>query len=451
MRGQPLRLLLALTVASATPLAGAQTGGHYDLSLRVERETFLPDGSEIVRLEMSNPGPAEVSSRVVATECREFEPGLLFLTAFTIEAGFEGACEQLPDDGCVNFTGTNYDMSRFRLGPAPADGEASCLLKLRPRADEDIRSPEPVAISFEDANMTLPGGGQATDPNPANDAASLSLGRTGPLVPCEGCEGLEILSLPASGIWRNPEASGTGLMLQVQNGLMMGAYFGYGADGKALWYMFNGRLEPAPGAPDTLRVTAPLERLENGACLGCEYRAPQIFRDVGIITLEFDQRSYGWFSIDGGIRTAIVPLIAGVETSTIRPGSVASEYAAPDLSGNWVLAVHDAAAPQANSLTARTVRLTKRLGLHYSIETFAADFVVSAIGSIACGIPYVGPGEPEPPPRCHITLDQEILGVAPAQTWEVLPLPYANIGDNRVISVHPASGIRVEFFRLDYD
>lgn len=135
----------------------------------------------------------------------------------------------------------------------------------------------------------------------------------GPELPCVDCPEFQILEpYPAGGIWYNPEQSGTGFILQVQDGQLAGFYFLYDEDGRATWHLIVGTLEPDEDGDAQWVVEAELETLEGGACLNCPFQPPVVLEPAGTIRLEFVYRNYGRFSVDDGPVQNIVPLIYGV-------------------------------------------------------------------------------------------------------------------------------------------
>jgi hypothetical protein len=68
----------------------------------------------------------------------------------------------------------------------------------------------------------------------------------GPYVPCAGisCEDPLYKPWPETGSWYNPEQSGSGLTVEIQNGVLLAYYFGYDDEGNPEWLMLSGPLEP---------------------------------------------------------------------------------------------------------------------------------------------------------------------------------------------------------------
>lgn len=271
-------------------------------------------------------------------------------------------------------------------------------------------------------------------------------------VPCAECDETRIGAAPASGMWRNPESSGTGFMFQIQGTLLLGTYFGYDATGRPIWYMFNGQLQRDEAPPYALRVSTVLERLEGGTCLGCPYTAPTIVRDVGSISLVFTQRSYGTFSINGSEPAGITPLVLGILVG--RDFEPTFQYLYPDMGGAWSVAIDDPAIAGFWGRQGDVVQIgSKRILRNDSGEVYRTNHSIdrydgtgpdiAGVGGIACVL-IVGRLE------CSITYNTVYPGQVFPETL-TFPVASANLTDNRIVAVHPDRGIRIEMLRIDYD
>ena len=76
---------------------------------------------------------------------------------------------------------------------------------------------------------------------------------------------------PYTGLWWNPDESGTGYNLQVQHGVMVVTMFSYTSAGDPTWYYVPGRLAAA-GTGVTMSST--LDRYRGGQCASCTYMHP---------------------------------------------------------------------------------------------------------------------------------------------------------------------------------
>ncbi|WP_419482890.1 hypothetical protein [Dokdonella sp.] len=285
----------------------------------------------------------------------------------------------------------------------------------------------------------------------------------GPDVPCTGidCEQVALFDMPASGFWGNPQEVGIGIHMYVQNEVMFGMYYGYAPTGAPVWYLFTARLQRADDSPGLLRAEATLEEYRNGSCIGCAPAAPEQAGLPGHISLVFDQRNHGIYRIDGGEAIHIVPLhansaVAGEFRDTMR-------YALPDPEGAWVLtfkaesgagAWFERVGSISGVFGSREVRDAQGGHEPHAIDwTFASvsSGEVFPIGRLFCTT-Y---GEGSPPSTIDLECGLELeypSGMFPEFDGGVrFPLPYANIGDGRIVSKDPVSGIRLEAFRIGYD
>ncbi len=86
---------------------------------------------------------------------------------------------------------------------------------------------------------------------------------------------------PENGWWWNPQESGRGFNLEVQNGTVFLATFIYNDAGNAVWYSGSGVLQ----ADNT--VTINLSEFANGQCVQCTYQAPALVGTIETATLRF--------------------------------------------------------------------------------------------------------------------------------------------------------------------
>jgi hypothetical protein len=181
-------------------------GSFSDQALQVRPAPQPGDGADRVtyRIWMRNLDHRAVAARDVTTACAEFGGGFFGPTAFVIENDFPGACASSDNrEACLNFTGQWFDSRGFRLGPAPAGGEASCLVRLRYPGGRV--EPDHVALYFSDDRVALANGADAFDRGLANDAAGLgqfpaSARRLVPVAPAVPWV-LGVLFLVIAGIW----------------------------------------------------------------------------------------------------------------------------------------------------------------------------------------------------------------------------------------------------------
>jgi len=133
-------------------------------------------------------------------------------------------------------------------------------------------------------------------------------------VPCETCGDRERLPYPESGTWYNPDEPGTGMNLEVQNGTLVGYYYGYDDAGRPEWFQFSGALQPT-SAPELLwTLDTEFTRFENGSCRGCDYVAPDAVATGVTVSLAFPQRELLRVRIGEEAEKTFVPHTFGTNT-----------------------------------------------------------------------------------------------------------------------------------------
>jgi hypothetical protein len=87
---------------------------------------------------------------------------------------------------------------------------------------------------------------------------------------------------PESGWWWNPDESGRGVNLDIQNGTIFLATFIYDDNGAPIWFSGSGVL-------DSNNVASfDLIELANGQCIRCEYQAPDVVDTIERIAIRFN-------------------------------------------------------------------------------------------------------------------------------------------------------------------
>jgi hypothetical protein len=77
--------------------------------------------------------------------------------------------------------------------------------------------------------------------------------------------------MPVTGLWWNPDESGSGYNFQMQHGVMVATMFAYTTDGNPVWYYGVGR---PTSAGTSVTVSGSLDRYRGGQCVSCAYRPP---------------------------------------------------------------------------------------------------------------------------------------------------------------------------------
>lgn len=156
---------------------------------------------------------------------------------------------------------------------------------------------------------------------------------TGPESPCVTCDQLNAKTEPFNGTWYNPDQSGTGMSIDVQNGVVFGIYYGFDAQGQQLWLTFVGDLQPSDEDNVMWTVDTDLSQFNNGNTFNQTYSFPTQTNYQATINLKFTQKNHALFSVNDGEQQNIVPIIFG-EVSSVDFADQTS-YLFPDLDGVW--------------------------------------------------------------------------------------------------------------------
>jgi hypothetical protein len=202
-----------------------------------------------------------------------------------------------------------------------------------------------------------------------------------------------------------------------------------------------------------MRVTANLQRVENGPCLGCAWQAPDYLESPGEAVLEFDQANHATLAINGAEPLSMVPFIAGVGYSRLLPSY--TDYDFPDLDGTWVV-VHAVLQPGGSwAYDSRIGKLSSGGKVDEVVGwslTEGGDYIVL---NIDCRFNRDLPGHDDPHsrdvPDCWLSDAVNLPGGSVGGDRLDFPVPYANIGASRISAVHPEAGVRLTMYRLEYD
>jgi hypothetical protein len=167
-----------------------------DQSLSVEAASVpgvsVAPNQALVRVRLRNHSAVDGVSRDVTTECSEFEGGWFAPGPFTTDTDFPGGCPRSDHfgPGCLNFTGQNFMNYAFRLGPAAAQGESTCLVRLQ--FETAAMRATSVDFYLADDHVLRSDGGVAFDAATTNDATLLGG------VPGAGASGAVTVPLPTA-------------------------------------------------------------------------------------------------------------------------------------------------------------------------------------------------------------------------------------------------------------
>jgi len=179
-----------------------------------------------------------------------------------------------------------------------------------------------------------------------------ALADTGPRVPpCEGCPVAVERPYPRSGFWYDPQRSGTGFTIEMQQGVLSGAYYGFDETGARTWYIFSGALQPSEQPGEYWAVETDLLEFSGGACIDCAHRPnlpPQARHRMRLTVLQRNLISY---SLDGGPEFRLQPLVYGTQMAQLVPEhSDFGLFRAPDDAtfrnrSPWMITVRDHVTP----------------------------------------------------------------------------------------------------------
>lgn len=158
------------------------------------------------------------------------------------------------------------------------------------------------------------------------------LSQQGPIIVCHDCDGLESRPLPVSGSWYNPQQPGSGYQFDIQNGYLLGYYYGYDENGTSVWRIFQNPLVESDEPGVLWEVTASFQKYSGGNVVNEPYQLPTGETTNSEINLKFRFKHYAHVSIDGGETQNIIPINFRVHASREFPES---EQFFPELEGVW--------------------------------------------------------------------------------------------------------------------
>ena len=109
---------------------------------------------------------------------------------------------------------------------------------------------------------------------------------------------------PETGLWWNPNESGTGYNIQVQRGVLVATMYSYTTVGDPVWYLAVG---PLSNAGDGVVAIGTLDKYRGGQCASCMYQKPALIGDDGEITFTFTSPTTAAVQLPGGRVTQIQP------------------------------------------------------------------------------------------------------------------------------------------------
>ena len=142
---------------------------------------------------------------------------------------------------------------------------------------------------------------------------------------------------PAPGLWWNPEESGRGFTIDLQDSIMVVTSYVYTPQGAATWYVSAGTYNAA-----TRTFTATFDANSGGQCLGCAYMRPQgIANAGGPIRIVFDSYTSGQIFFDGGSARIVRQMYGYADRLAMMRGSFSLSFKAGGLViGDWLVFNH---------------------------------------------------------------------------------------------------------------
>lgn len=279
------------------------------------------------------------------------------------------------------------------------------------------------------------------------EAFSLSTAMETSWVPCIGCDSLTQAPYPETGSWYNPDQSGSGLVLEIQNGVLAGSYYGYDINGLPEWYLVNGPMVRSEQAGMQWELETNLQSFKDGNCIGCEYMPPTGPEVGAAIKLEIQQRNFMRVTIGDNPSQYFVPIMYG--SNGYAYFSEQTPYVFPEYGGG------------SSSLdTTYFMFVTKPntdppspwLWESYIMPITAGRLSDQGKLTYYTFIPQGPPGPDVFPSIIECELDQ--TSYQPGCKWVLGPkeyvIPIGNLGDSRIYG-EAEDGSTIEGYRLNYD
>ena len=109
---------------------------------------------------------------------------------------------------------------------------------------------------------------------------------------------------PVTGLWWNPNESGSGYNIEVHHGVMVVTMYSYAAGGDPQWYLVIGNLANAGGG---VAATGTLDKYRGGQCASCMYQMPTMTGNDGAMTITFTSPTTATVHLPAGRVTQIQP------------------------------------------------------------------------------------------------------------------------------------------------
>ena len=265
---------------------------------------------------------------------------------------------------------------------------------------------------------------------------------------------------PETGAWDANDGSRTGFFMEVQNGIMAGAYFGADAAGDNVWLIFSGQLQPlrtdADDVQDGWVLESPLRRTTAGGCiLDCDSAVePDPVTDaVGQIRLEFSGRSRATFSVDDSEPIEIYPAYWGNPAFAFDPEQ--PNLFLPNLTGVWLSVSTQGSGFGSSSQDFSSIVVVGDRTVSRFPDADTGDVFLTASYPVLEGFAFTAV---DPVIRCDFVRGSEqapdcILSFS-AGPMLSFGIEFDSISDSRfsLLSISDVLTVtRTDFFRLNYD
>lgn len=129
-------------------------------------------------------------------------------------------------------------------------------------------------------------------------------------------------------MWYDPARDGSGISLEIQNGVGFGLFYSYTEGGEPTWYAFSGDLVPMDDDGEGYwTLESPLTHFTGGVCIDCPYQEPEELVTHGQLRMTVVQRNLISYTIDSGQEFRMQPLVWGTKMEHIFPE--ASDHGQP--------------------------------------------------------------------------------------------------------------------------
>jgi hypothetical protein len=151
---------------------------------------------------------------------------------------------------------------------------------------------------------------------------------------CSGAAGAQsLVGGPAPGLWWNPDESGRGFTIDMQDSIMVVTSYVYSQQGAATWYVSAGQYNFA-----TRTFTATFDANTGGQCLGCPYVRPQgVANAAGPIRIVFDSYTSGTLYYNGGSFRIIRQLYGYGDKLSMMRGSFVLSFNSALVISDWLI------------------------------------------------------------------------------------------------------------------